>query len=333
MTSPIDPRLAEGAQNAVVTCLGVQPGERCTLIAEKGLDALAGAFRAALEQAAGQSVHTFLVDGASCEDPARVSEIEARLRDSDVSLLVCSVNGVPTEFRRMVINTPGPRRHAHLPGVTEAMMGQSMRADYEEVAGLGSKLLAELEGGGALRVTTPAGTDLEVQLGTRHRWHNETGLLREPGWMNLPAGELLTTPESVDGLVVPDGGAWDVDGQMLPGSVRMKITIEGGRVTSVDGPAGDVESLLATLDGHENGRRVGQCAFGTNVGVLTPVGSLLQDLKLPGFHLTLGHTAPELTGADWGSPIECPLLLRRADVTLDGKALLQGGRYVARLRG
>jgi hypothetical protein len=67
--------------------------------------------------------------------------------------------------------------------------------------------------------------------------------------------------------------------------------------------------------------------MGTNTSILTAVGALLQDLKMPGFHLTLGHSASAETGADWDTMIEVPALVRRPDVHVDGEPVMVRGRY------
>ena len=63
------------------------------------------------------------------------------------------------------------------------------------------------------------------------------------------------------------------------------------------------------------------------LGVLAPIGALLQDLKLPGFHLSLGHTCPEITGATWDSDVEIPLLTRRGSVSIDGESVIANGKF------
>ena len=120
---------------------------------------------------------------------------------------------------------------------------------------------------------------------------------------------------------------WLPDGTKIPPDVRTKLVLERGEVTKIEGPSEICERLGAILDGTASARRVGQVGFGTNTGVVAPIGALLQDLKVPGFHLTLGHTCPEITGAKWDSDVEVPLLTRRATVTIDGEPLLVAGRF------
>lgn len=329
--TPLDVKLTQAARNAVGTCLGVRADERCTLIVERSMVTLSATFEHALREL-GCALTIFRLDAEACADPKVVDEVLTRLRASDASLLISTPEGIPASLRRRVCAETRTRRHAHMPGLTTSMMYQSMRADYREVQRLGERLIGELARGGTLRVRTPRGTDLSVEIEPRFRWHNEGGILRAPGWMNLPAGEVITTPGSVDGVLVPDGGAYDEEAEAFPSSLRMTMRFERGALVDLDGPTEDTTRLLAILDGAKNGRRVGQVAFGTNLGVLAQVGELLQDLKLPGFHLSFGHSAPELTGAEWESPIECPVLIRKPDVDFGDLPILRGGKYVDRLR-
>ena len=102
---------------------------------------------------------------------------------------------------------------------------------------------------------------------------------------------------------------------------------ERGSLTRLDGSPDAADQLRGVVDEHVGGRRVGQLGLGTNTGVIAPIGALLQDLKLPGAHLVLGHTCPEVTGARFDSDIEVPLLVRRASVSVDGVPVLTNGRY------
>lgn len=326
----VDPSLSEGARNAVVTCLGVEPGQRVVLIVEVEYEALAASLLRAAEDL-GATVDVHLVDARRAAHEPFVRMLGSELRAADASLYVGGLDRLPASFRHQLIDAGGPRRrHGHMPGVTVAMMQQSMRTDYLEVRALSERLLEKLARDPVIAVRSPRGTELSIRCSPRLRWHAEDGVMRHAGWANLPAGELVTTPIHVEGVLVPDGGAWDATGAPVKHADRLRVLIDAGSVVAIEGGAGtDPQGLEAQLDAHEHGRRVGQIGLGTNVGVIAAVGNLLQDLKMPGFHLTLGHTSPERTGADWNSDVEIPLLVRRADVDVGGTPVLRGGRYVA----
>jgi len=111
------------------------------------------------------------------------------------------------------------------------------------------------------------------------------------------------------------------------------LRFELGELVDAEGPEEDVRALLEAADAAPNGRRVGMLGLGTNTSVLTSIGAILQDLKMPGVHLTLGYTSRDQTGATWTSDVEIPLIVRRPDVRLDGTPIMVRGRYALDLTG
>jgi leucyl aminopeptidase (aminopeptidase T) len=325
---PPDEAFVIGAKNAVVSCLGVRKGERLAIVTHKGETAGIAAALLAAAGDVGAEVEAFVLGPAEAADPRFVATLLAHVAACDASLLVSTLEGLPVDLRRRIVDVgTSKRRHGHMIGITPSMMTQSMRADYAEVERVSLWLATRLAPGAAVHATTPNGTDLEAKLDPVARVGVASGVLNDPGWTNLPGGEVFALPARVDGVFVPDGGVWLPDGSELPLAIRMKLTLERGEVTKIDGPADSCARLEKILDGTASARRVGQLGFGTNTGVLAPIGALLQDLKVPSFHLTLGHTCPEVTAASWDSDVEIPLLTRRATVTVDGELVLVAGRF------
>ena len=325
----VDPRLLPGARNVIRACLRVQPGHKVVLVVEasEAIEPLGAAFLIEAEQAGGECF-VYLMNETHTASEAVVSRLIDRLEDADASLLVASISGLPRAFRRRLVDAGGARRrHGHMVDASPAILVQSLRADFEEVQRIGERLLDRLKNAQMIHVVTSTGTDVRFRLDPAHRWHQESGLLSNPGWVNLPAGEVGTCPGSVDGVVVPDA-TWTTESGELPRAARLRLHFTAGRLTEIETREKDVvDALTAYVDTDVNGRRVGQFGFGTNVAVLTPIGSLLQDQKMPGVHLSLGHPFGALTGANWTSTVEVPLLIRRPDVTIDGRPVMVRGRY------
>lgn len=311
-----------GARNALTSALGMRPGQSFVLLAEVGYeDAASALLRAATEL--GLHTRTFMLDVETCSRDLFVQRMIDELAEADGSALVASRTGLPSEFRQAVVKIRGERRHAHMVGVSPSMMRQSMRADHTEMHELGDRLIERLQAASEIVVASGINDELVLRPDPECRWHNGSGLLREPGFTNLPAGEVSSSPASADGTLSPTGGVWLPAGPLR--SPRTKLHFEGGRVVEVTGA--DREAILEELERDENGMRVGQMCFGTNLSVLAPIGAMLQDSKVPGFHMVLGYSCPEHTGASWSSTVMVPLLLRRANVTVDGRPLLVRGRY------
>jgi leucyl aminopeptidase (aminopeptidase T) len=77
-----------------------------------------------------------------------------------------------------------------------------------------------------------------------------------------------------------------------------------------------------------NSDRVGELAFGTNLGVTEMIGVLLQDEKMPGVHMAFGDPYGRQTGAAWKSATHVDVLTRACDVWIDDDQIIAGGRYL-----
>lgn len=334
---PPDPAILVGAKNAVEKCLGVKAGETVAIVTHRGEIAPIGAALLTAATEVGAKVEAFVVGPNEAADPRYVAMLVAHVASANASILVSAIaGGLPIELRRRLVEVgTTKRRHGHMIGINAAMMSQAMRADYGEIERVSQWLAKKLTPAASstppaaanIVATSAAGTELELSMDPSAQVVVASGVLHGPGWTNLPGGEVFGVPAKVEGTLVPDGGIWLPEGTELPLAFRTKIIFERGEVARLEGASEPCARLEAALQASNGGRRVGQVGFGTNTGVLAPIGALLQDLKLPGFHLSLGHTCPEVTNASWDSDVEIPLLTRRATVTIDGVPVLTAGKY------
>lgn len=319
------------ARHIVAECLHVAASETLLLVAEDAFVELAAAVLAVASDR-GALVVPILLEAAEA-GPNVVRRLERAEAGCQASVLLGSVD-MPSDTRKVLAETMGPgRRHAHVIGLTAAVVRQGLRADTRELAHVGQRLMGRVRPGSTIRVTSPGGSDLVFELHPDHRWSTQYGVLAPGEWMNLPAGTTITTPAAVDGVLVPDGGVC-LDGRAAPplaGGRRLRLELAGGRLVAAEGPTAAVDALNAAVDLDPDGRRVGQLIFGTNLSVLAPIGVTSQDLVLPGVHLGLGYTDPAQTGARWTSAVQVNLMQRRVDAWIDDVQVLAGGRYTAEL--
>jgi len=73
---------------------------------------------------------------------------------------------------------------------------------------------------------------------------------------------------------------------------------------------------------------VGEFAIGTNVGVSSIIGNILQDEKLPGLHLAFGHPYSEHTGACWSCTTHLDVVGRHFDIWFDGDLVMADGKFL-----
>jgi leucyl aminopeptidase (aminopeptidase T) len=216
-------------------------------------------------------------------------------------------------------------------GVTPRIMCEGMRADYRLVDRLSQELCDRMRTARSLSVRTAGGTSFSATFDRALAWVKTSGLINPRYWSNLPAGEVFTTPASVDGTFVCDGTAGDyfnakygsLDGTPLVLEIRQ------GRLVSARCERPDLQKDFwdyCHTDG--NSDRVGELAFGTNVGLRDMIGILLQDEKVPGVHLAFGDPYGSQTHADWKSRTHVDVLTRACDVWIDDDQVIAGGQYL-----
>ncbi|HEM62148.1 MAG TPA: aminopeptidase, partial [Chloroflexi bacterium] len=163
------------------------------------------------------------------------------------------------------------------------------------------------------------------------KWVVCDGLLRPGKSTNLPEGEVFTCPYDVkEGLIVIDGILGDYFSATYGLLEDTPVTweVEDARVSKIS--CAD-ERLRAELEEYmgqdDNSNRLGEFAIGTNTGVESLVGNMLQDEKYPGVHVAVGEPIPEETGADWTSVVHLDGVLKNVTIDVEGRLIMQDGRF------
>src|SRR6202140_671836 len=329
---PASPDLLPGAKNAVETCLSIKPGERVALIADEPSRAVAASLSAAME-----NVHATCpsllpeTSGPRPINPAPAAVLAA-LETADVGILCMTPQRGELGARMAIVKIVERRqiRYAHMVGVTPEIMQQGMRADYRLVDRLSDKLRERMLRAETLTVKTDAGTEFAAHFDRGLDWVKTSGLISPRYWSNLPAGEVFTTPATVDGTFVCDASAGDhFNGKYgdLQGT-PLVLEIKGARLRQVECERKDLpQEFWDYCHTDENSDRVRELAFGTTLGLSQMIGNLLQDEKFPGVHIAFGDPYGNQTHADWQSRTHVDVLTRNCDVWIDQNQIIAKGRY------
>jgi aminopeptidase len=330
---PAQPELLPGAENAINTCLAIQPGERVALIADRASKAVAASLAEALKEREAVC-EGFLLEDLAKRPLARAPQaVLDALGRADAGILCMTPQEGELGARKDIVGVVERRhiRYAHMIGVTPEIMQQGMRADYTMVDKLSEKLLQRMHEAKSLTVKTDAGTSLVSTFDSKLDWVKTSGLISKRYWSNLPAGEVFTTPAKVDGTFVCDGTAGDHfcgkygDLQKTP----LTLEITAGRLTKATCARKDLEAeFWSYCHTDENSDRVGELAFGTNFSLSEFIGILLQDEKFPGVHLAFGDPYGSQTHAQWSSRTHVDVLARRCNVWIDQDQVISNGRYM-----
>jgi leucyl aminopeptidase (aminopeptidase T) len=89
------------------------------------------------------------------------------------------------------------------------------------------------------------------------------------------------------------------------------------------------QELIKYLKTDESSNRAGEFALPTNIELISKplIGNLLQDEKAR-VHHAFGDPYPELTGADWHSKTHIDALVKKCDVWVDGKKIMEADKYL-----
>ncbi len=329
-TAPTE--LMAGARNAVDVCLGVQPDEKVLVIADAISRAVAASLEKALEECGANFTGQLLEDFGARPMNEAPEPVLSALETADVGVLCMTPQPGELSARMAIVRVVERRqiRYAHMIGVTPEIMQQGMRADYRKVDELSDRLRERMVRAETLTVKTEAGTSFKAHFNANLDWVKTSGLISPRYWSNLPAGEVFTTPATVDGTFVCDATAGDYfngkygDLQDTP----LVMEIAEGRLKRVECPRKDLEDeFWEYCHTDENSDRVGELAFGTNLGLSRMIGILLQDEKFPGVHIAFGDPYGSQTHANWKSRTHVDVLTRNCDVWIDEDQVLEKGRY------
>jgi aminopeptidase len=328
--APIE--LAAGAKNAVEVCLNVQPGEKALVIADEVSRSVAASLEQALRERHAEFSGLLLEDFGPRPMSAAPEPVLEALEKTDAGVLCMTPQPGELAARMAIVRVVERRqiRYAHMIGVTPEIMQQGMRADYRKVDELSERLRERMVRAETLTVKTKAGTSFKAHFNSELDWVKTSGLISPRYWSNLPAGEVFTTPATVDGTFVCDATAGDYfngkygDLQTTP----LVMKIEGGRLQHVECARKDLEQeFWSYCHTDENSDRVGELAFGTNLGLSRMIGILLQDEKFPGVHIAFGDPYGSQTHANWKSQTHVDVLTRNCDVWIDEDQVIEKGKY------
>jgi aminopeptidase len=328
----VSAELAPGAHNAVNVCLAITSDDRVALIADEASAEVAASLADALDRTGARWDGVLIERVVHRPITTAPHAVLDALELADAGILCVQPRQGELAARMEIVSLVERRliRYAHMVGVTPEIMRQGMRADYRLVDALSQRLCERMRHASHLRVETPAGTAFTASFDPSLAWVKTSGLISTRYWSNLPAGEVFTTPATVDGTFVCNGTAGDYFGPKYGDLRTTPLTLElsGGRLTAARCERPDLErEFWDYCHTDEHSDRVGELAFGTNIALDSMIGVLLQDEKVPGVHLAFGDPYGSQTGATWKSRTHIDVLTRECDVWIDDEQVIEGGQY------
>jgi leucyl aminopeptidase (aminopeptidase T) len=211
-------------------------------------------------------------------------------------------------------------RGATMPGVTEEMLARVMAVGFDTMAARSQAVAELLTQSREARVTCPRGTDVQLDLDGREGISDDGRLAERGQFGNLPCGEGFIAPMNGEGTIVP--------ASLAPLGLTDEpatLTMRDGLI--VDGQGGLGPDYFKLLDAHGRpGRNLAELGVGTNDRA-TLTGNVLEDEKILGtVHFAFGASAG--IGGTVAVPIHLDVVVLEATLELDGRTVLDRGRYV-----
>jgi aminopeptidase len=298
-------------------CLGVRVGEEMLVVVDPPSRELGEAMRD-VAQAAGADATLALIEERPSHGAEPPRAVAAALAAADVFIAPTAKSLSHTRARKRA--TEAGVRGATLPGVTADMLARVMAVDFAALRARSAALAQRLDAADEARLTCPRGTDLRLDLRGR-RGIADDGDLTAPGaFGNLPCGEGFIAPAGGEGVVLASSLA--AVGLADPPA---RLTVEGGRLTSADGPQGG--RLLELLRQHgDAGTNLAELGIGTNDRA-TLTGNVLEDEKILGtVHVAFGASAA--IGGNVSVPVHLDCVVLDATLEIGGETVLEAGRLL-----
>lgn len=332
-SQPFDPAYSEGAKNAIHVCLRIQPDEKVTIITDNSCLEIAASIAKELVDSK-ISYNSFILEELAPRPLENMpSEVLEDMETSQVSIFAvkAQMNELKTRMQMTEVVNRRKMRHAHMVNIERRIMLEGMRADYLAVDALSVRVMDIVTKAKQIRAVTNAGTDITAQLNPNYKWLKTSGIISPNKWGNLPGGEIFTTPGEVNGVFVIDGVVGDYLCAKY-GDLRetpLTIEIEGNRLEEATCENKElVEEFWKYTHTDENSDRVGEFAIGTNIGLKSVIGNILQDEKLPGVHIAFGSPYGLHTGADWDSSTHIDVVGTKFDIWADDLQIMRQGEFL-----
>lgn len=328
--------LEEGARNAVLVCMGLRPGEHVLIATDLAQLEIGRALEKEASFVTGkENVRLFVIENLAQRPLKELpKEIDEAIPWANVTFWAAqSLPGELPARHRFIDQAKKFARHGHMPNITNQLMEQGMRSNYEEVYALTHKIYDIVKDARTIEVKNRLGADLRVEFDKSWRWVPSDGRYHTRGkWGNLPEGEVFTAPLNVNGVLVTNllgdwfsekyGNFKDVMSFEVKDSVIRLASIRCHNETLK-------ADLLKYLSTDSNSHRASEFALPTNPLLISlpTIGNLLQDEKAR-VHIAFGDPYRDETGAPWESRTHVDMLLEASNVKVEGRAIMNNGKYI-----
>ncbi len=280
--------MSAAALDAMIHVLDLEPGDRVLVVTDKSTATCGQAF-ADGAKSHGCAVTTYNLPEYNRPLTGMPAEMPALLDDATVVInaIIGDCREIPFRLQWIhAIEVNGRVRMGHSPGIDEDMMVSGpMNVDYGKMLEHAANLMSGFTGASAVHISTPAGTDLRLNLTDRLFVHDLKATV-EVG-ANLPCGEIYCAPveTGADGILVIDG-SFGCHGPVI---APVAITLNSGNAVDVTGEDDEVVGIINTLmDTDAGSRTIAELGIGLNPGARLTTRMLEAEKAFQTAHIAFG---------------------------------------------
>jgi len=317
------------ARKLIANYLAVKPGEEVFIVVDTETDmtmprALAGA---SLDMGAEYTLAIMPSRGMGEKSTTCTDVIGKGMEGADVYISMTRTSGAAVYDGRLkaLLEQKKLRECCMVMRELDNYIKGGALADYEEVYRDGQKLAEFWEGKKHIKITSPAGTDLEAEIGHGHAII-ECGIARNPGdSMAFSDGEVSQGPNegTMNGVLVIDGPICMIGTPLEP----IRMTIKYGKIASLDG--GDpkvLQQLAKIIDEVPNADNIAEIGLGLNPCSLQN-GDFQEEKKVRGTcHIALGDNL--YYDGTTKCEVHMDMIQYRPTVTMDGIDVVKDGKVI-----
>jgi leucyl aminopeptidase (aminopeptidase T) len=317
--------MMRGARTLLDTCVAVKPGEAVLIVTDMAKVRIAEVLAAAALERDAEPVLTVMKPRtrAGQEPPQVVAEA---MKKADVVFLPVSYSVTHTHAVKNAAAT-GARIIALTEFTEDMMISGGLDADFSALKPICQRVAARFATGSLARITTPAGTDLSMDITGRPG--NALYCIVEPGQFSpVPNVEANVSPieGTATGRIVVDAS--------IPylgiGLIEQPIVVEvrDGFITKIEGGR-QAEILRRDLESHadRNSFNVAELGVGLNPKCRM-IGIMLEDEGVQGSaHIGIGTNIT--LGGTIKAPCHYDLLVWMPRIEVDGEVVIEGAEVRA----
>lgn len=225
-----------------------------------------------------------LQKNTTADEIALATKIVRDNQERVVDVIIAMSNNSTSHTRYRALANAAGARFASLPHFDPEMFHTSMTVDWAALSLRTARLVEAVNQADWIRVTTPNGTDMMICKEGRAA-EGDDGILAAPGsFGNLPAGEAYLAPlenRSYGTMVIEWGPTRKLD-------QPLRLTVENGVVTGMDGNDPQRLKLEDKFAENDNCRNIAELGIGTNDRASRPDNVLEAEKIMGTIHIALG---------------------------------------------